>query len=213
MTEQKRSPGRPAKLTSIQRKKLYQMIIDDPQKAGFPGGCFRSPMIQELIYCEFNVLYVVSSISQLLKNMGQTSQKARFEVGGSDSENERKRQEWGEYTWPQIYSLASLQNAWLLFGDEVSIPQWGTLTVTKAPSVQQPTVKTSGTRRAYKVFGLIDYFTDRFFYKTHEGRFNSESSRSFLKEVLSKTRKHIYRFQDSARYYNRYAMDNFFVFF
>jgi hypothetical protein len=142
--------------------------------------------------------------------MEQTSQKARFDVGGKDEKNECKRQEWLDNTWPQIYSLAEQKNAWLLFGDECSIPQWGTLTVTKAPKGQQPTVKTSGNRRAYKVFGLIDYFTGRFFCKTHEGRFNSESSRSFLKEVLSKTRKHIILIQDGARYHNRDAMDKFF---
>ena len=177
------------------------MIVNGPQKVGFPGGCFRPPMIQELIYREFNVLYAVKYISQLLKNMGHTSQKARFEVGGKDDDHYRKRQEWLNNTWLQIHALAEQKNAWLLFGDEVSIPQWGSLTVTKAPSVQQPTVKTSGVRRAYKVFGLIDYFTGHFFYKAQEGRFNSESSRSFLKEVLSFTQKHIILIQDGARYH------------
>lgn len=210
LTEQKRSPGRPAKLTKKQRKKLYQMIVEGPQKAGFPGACWRTPMIQELIYREFNVLYAVKYISQLLKNMELSYQKARFDVGGKDEENERKRQEWLDNTWPQISSLASLQNAWLLFGDEASFPQWGTLTYTWAPKGQQPTVKTSGNRRAYKVFGLIDYFTGRFFYKTHEGRFNSESYSEFLKEVLSKTRKHIILIQDGARYHTSKAMDKFF---
>lgn len=70
LTIQKRSPGRPTKLTKKQRKKLYQMVVDGPQEAGFPGGCWRTPLIQELIYREFKVLYAVKYLSQLLHNMG-----------------------------------------------------------------------------------------------------------------------------------------------
>ena len=49
-------------------------------------------------------------------------------------------------------------------------------------------VETSGKRKGYKVFGLIDYFTGRFFYKAHEGKLNTESYQNFLQEVMKKTR-------------------------
>ena len=52
-------------------------------------------------------------------------------------------------------------------------------------------VKTSGKRKGYKVFGLIDYFTGRFFYQGHEGRLNSESYSAFLTRVLEQTTQHI----------------------
>jgi len=55
------------------------------------------------------------------------------------------------------------------------------LTYTWAKRGQQPVVKTSGTLRGYKVFGLIDYFTGRFFCKGHDkGRLNSESYEVFM---------------------------------
>jgi hypothetical protein len=69
-----------------------------------------------------------------------------------------ERQEWCTTTWPHILRLAKARQALLLFGDEASFPQWGTLTYTWARRGQQPTVKTSGKRKGYKVFGLIDYF-------------------------------------------------------
>jgi len=71
-------------------------------------------------------------------------------------------------------------------------------------------VKTSGSRKSYKVFGLIDYFTGRFFSKGHEGRLNSESYTSFLKEVMRKTRKHLILIQDGASYHKSRAMRKFF---
>ena len=45
-----KSPGKPSKLTKTQKKQLDQLIIQGPQKSGFPGACWRSPMIQWLIF-------------------------------------------------------------------------------------------------------------------------------------------------------------------
>ena len=204
----KEKPGRPSKLTKTQKKKLDELITAGPQNAGFPGACWRSPMIQTLIYQRFGVYYSVHYIAQLLKNMGFSYQKAKFV---SDHKDPEKRNLWVEETWPQILKLAKDKNAYILFGDEASFPQWGSLTYTWAKKGQQPVVKTSGTRRGYKVFGLIDYFSGRFFCKGHDkGRLNSESYQSFLTEVLSKTRKHIILIQDGAKYHTSKAMQRFF---
>ena len=64
----KKPSGRPSKLTKTQKKELESLIIEGPTKAGFPGACWRSPMIQTLIYEKFGVQYNVFYISQLLKN-------------------------------------------------------------------------------------------------------------------------------------------------
>src|SRR5262249_35420309 len=69
----------------------------------------------------------------------------------------------------------------------------------------------SGKRKAYKVFGLIDYFSGRFFYKAHTGRFNSESYAAFLGEVLAQTTHHILLIQDGAKYHTSKAMEQFFA--
>mgnify|MGYP002064831989 FL=1 len=185
------------------------MISQGPQKSGFPGACWRSPMIQWLIYEKFGVEYSVFYIPQLLKSMGFSYQKAKFVADHKDPE---KRQLWLEQKWPEILKLAEKKNAYILFGDEASFPQWGSLSYTWAKRGQQPVVKTSGKRRGYKVFGLIDYFTGRFFCKGHDkGRLNTASYQSFLAEVLSKTRKHIILIQDGAPYHTSKAMRQFFA--
>lgn len=203
----KRPPGRPSKLTRSQKKELERTIEAGPSEAGFPGNCWRTPMIQCLIYERFGVLYSVHYISQLLKNMGFSYQKARFV---SDHLDEEARKQWFSESWPKIRSLARQKNAHIFFGDEASFAEWGSLTYTWAKRGCQPTVKTSGKRKGYKVFGLIEYFTGKFFYKCHEGKLNSESYARFLKEVLSKTRRHIILIQDGARYHTSAAMREFF---
>lgn len=204
-----RSPGRPPKLTKSQRQALDQLITAGPEAAGFPGACWRSPMIQELIYHRFGVLYSVKYIAELLQNMGFSFQKARFAVGGQAEDNPRKRQVWKAETWPQIRAQALANKAYLLFGDEASFPQWGSLTYTWAKKGKQPTVKTSGIRKGYKVFGLVDYFTGRFFYKTQTERFNSTTYITFLQQVLAKTRKPLILIHDNAPYHPSKAVRAF----
>ncbi len=165
VTFRKRSPGRPNKLTKTQRRELSKILEKGPQESGFPGACWRTPMIQELILNKFRVFYNARYISQLLKNMGFSYQKARFAVGGKNPDNADKRQQWVNTQWPEALANAYKRNAYLFFEDEASFPQWGTLTYTWAKKGEQPTVQTSGVRKGYKVFGLVDYFTGRFLYK------------------------------------------------
>ncbi len=76
--KRRKSPGRPSKLAKTQRRELAQLIDQGPAKAGFCGNCWRSPMIQQLMHERFGVSYSVHYLSQLLKSMGFSFQKARF---------------------------------------------------------------------------------------------------------------------------------------
>src|SRR4030095_3420540 len=89
----------------------------------------------------------------------------------------------------------------LLFGDEASFPQLCTLTYTWARRGQQPKVKTSGKRKGYKIFGLIEYFTGHFFYQDQEGRLTSAAYIAFLTRVLEQTTQPIVLIQDGAKYH------------
>jgi transposase len=202
-----KSPGRKPKLTKSRKKELSEIVSRGPAKAGFHGACWRSPMIQALIYERFGIFYAVNYISELLKNMGFSFQKARFVPSRRDR---KKRREWLKTVWPEILKTAEEKNSLILFGDEASFPQWGTLSYTWAKKGRQPAVKTSGSRRAYKVFGLVEYFSGRFFFGTHEGRLNSESYAAFLKRVLKKTSGHLILIQDRAPYHTGRAMREFF---
>jgi transposase len=202
-----RPPGRPSKLTPSQRRELAALIKAGPQAAGYTSGCWNTPMIQDLVQSRFGASYHPHYLATLLHNLGFSSQKARFV---SDHLNEAKRLEWCRTKWPKILHHARQRKALLLFGDEASFAQWGSLSYTWAPTGKQPEVPTSGKRKGYKVFGLIDYFSGQFFYKGHEGRFNSESYVAFLRDVLSQTRRHVVVIQDGARYHTSQAMQDFF---
>ena len=194
----KKPTGRPPKLTPTQKATLVTLIDEGPVTAGFHGACWRSPMVQQLIYDRFGVFYNVFDIAQLLTHLGFSYQKAAFV---SAHLNEAKRQAGHTTTWPQILRRAHERQALLLCGDEASVPQWGPLTYTWARRGQQPKVKTSGKRKGYKVFGLIEYFTGRLFYQGQEGRLNSTAYIAFLKGVLAQTTHPILLIQDGAKYH------------
>jgi transposase len=203
-----RPPGRPSKLTKTQRKELAALIEAGPQAAGYPSGCWSATIIQDLIHRHFGVEYHPHYICTLLDNLGFSYQKARFVSAHLD---EATRLEWRQTTWPQVLRKARQRKALLLFGDEASFAQWGSLSYTWAPKGHQPEVPTSGIRKAYKVFGLIDYFSGRLFYKAHTERFNSDSYAAFLLDVFAQTTRHIFVIQDGARYHTSKAMAQFFA--
>jgi transposase len=202
------SPGRPPKLSPTYKQRLCELVTAGPQAAGYQTGCWNSALLQDLIEREFGVRYNLHYLAELLRNLGFSYQKARFL---SDHLNEEMREEWLRERWPTLLQIARRRGALLLFGDEASFAQWGSLGYTWAVRGQQPLVKTGGKRKGYKVFGLIDYFSGRLFSKGQTGRFNAGSYCDFLEEVLAQTTQPIILIQDGARYHTAAKTREFFA--
>ena len=69
------------------------------------------------------------------KKMGFSYQRARF-VSGHIGDVTEERKQWMDVTYPKLLKLAKEKNAMILFGDEASFAQWGTLSYTWAPKGQ-----------------------------------------------------------------------------
>jgi transposase len=194
----RRPPGRPAKLTASQKQRLQAVVSAAPEAAGYPTGCWNSALVQDWIWREYGVLYNVHYLSELLHNLGFSYQKGRFV---SDHLDEARRQRWLTEVWPKIVQEARRKGAFLLFADEASFAQWGSLGYTWAPKGKQPVVKTCGKRKGYKIFGLIDYFSGRLFWRGQTERFTAERYCAFLATVLAATARPIILVQDGACYH------------
>src|SRR5207249_5396977 len=181
--------GRPEKLTPRQKKRLVELIEAGPLVVGCETACWNSVLIRVLIWREFGVLYNRHYVSTLLHNLGFSFQKARFV---SDHLDAAKRLAWLEEKWPAIFRAATRRQGLILFEDEASFAQWGSVSYTWARRGQQPEVPTSGKRKGYKVFGAIAYGSGRLFYQGIEGRFNSEQYQGFLQAILAQTQAHLF---------------------
>ena len=164
--------------------------------ACFASNCPEGQVIAKLEY-----------VCQLLRNLGFSFQKAKFVTDHLDEEARRK---WRQEIWPEILRQVREKDAMILFQDEVSFAQWGSLGYTWAPVGEQPVVKTTGKRKGYKVFGAIDFFSGRFFYQGLKERFNSERYQDFVRQVLDQTSKHVIIIQDGAKYHTSKATRAFF---
>jgi transposase len=192
------SGGRRPKLTPRQKKRLVELIEAGPLVVGCETACWDAVLIRVLIWREFGVLYNRQYVCTLLHNLGFSFQKARFV---SDHLNAATRLAWLEQKWPTILRAATRRKGLILFEDEASFAQWGSLSYTWARRGRQPEVPTSGKRKGYKVFGAIEYFSGRLFYQGIEGRFHSESYQAFLQMILAHTTQRLFLIHDGARYH------------
>jgi transposase len=200
------SGGRRPKLTPRQKKRLVELLEAGPQVVGCETACWTSVLLRVLIWREFGVLYNRQYVCTLLHNLGFSCQKARFV---SDHLDAAKRLAWLQDQWPAIVRAAKRCKGLILFEDEASFAQWGSLSYTWARRGRQPEVPTSGKRKGYKVFGAIDYFSGRLFFQGIEGRFNSESYQAFLQMILAQTTQHLFLIHDGARYHTSAATQAF----
>jgi transposase len=200
------SGGRRPKLTPRQKKRLVELLEAGPQVVGCETACWTSGLIRVLIGREFGVLYNCQYVCTLLRNLGFSFQKARFV---SDHLDTARRHAWLQEDWPLILRAAKRRKGLILFEDEASFAQWGSLSYTWARRGQQPEVKTSGKRKGYKVFGAIEYFSGRLFYQGLEGRFAWDSYQAFLRTILAHTTAHLFRIHDGARYHTSQATMQF----
>jgi len=200
------SGGRRPKLTPRQKKRLVELVEAGPLVVGCETACWTSVLIRVLIWREFGVLYNCQYVCTLLHNLGFSFQKARFV---SDHLDAARRYVWLQEEWPLILRAAKRRHALILFEDEASFAQWGSLSYTWARRGQQPEVKTSGKRKGYKVFGAIEYFSGRLFSQGIEGRFTSDSYQAFLRTILAQTTTHLFLIHDGARYHTSQATMHF----
>ena len=191
------SGGRPEKLTPRQKKRLVELIEAGPLVVGCETACWNSVLIRVLIWREFGVLYNRHYVCTLLSNMGFSFQKARCV---SDHLDTAKRLAWLQDKWPAIVRAATRCQGLILFEDEASFAQWGSLSDTWARRGHQPEVPTSGKRKGSKVLGAIDEFSGRLFLQGIAGRLNSESSHAFLQMIMAHTTEHLFLIHDGARY-------------
>ncbi len=192
--------GRKAKLAQSQLETLKQKLLAGPTECGYSSGMWNGALVAKLIEREFNEHYHPRYVPSLLKELGFSYHKARFV---SDHLDPVRRAQWLQTEWPDLVKAAREQKALLLFGDEASFAQWGSLSYTWALQGHQPVVATTGIRKAYKVFGMLDYFTGELFYSGHTERFNAASYCEFLKSVLEQTpsTQKVMVVQDGARYH------------
>src|SRR6266568_7413935 len=123
------SGGRRPKLLPRQKQRWVELIEAGPLVVGCETACWNAVLIRVLIWREFGVLYNRQYVCTLLHNLGFSFQKARFV---SDHLDVATRLAWLEQQWPTMVRAATRRQGLILFEDEASFAQWGSLSYTWA---------------------------------------------------------------------------------
>ena len=96
---QRRSTGRPGKLSDAQMDQLDQILERGALAAGFPTARWTSARVKQVINCEFAVTYHVSYIPRLLERLGWSLQQP---LARAVEREEDVIHAWLTHDWPRI---------------------------------------------------------------------------------------------------------------
>ena len=92
-------PGRPAKLTQRQKKKLLKILAKGAIANGYRTDLWTTARIVEVIEGNFGVRYHRDHIGRFMKSLGWTWQKPERRAL---ERNERAIEKWKNEQWPRI---------------------------------------------------------------------------------------------------------------
>ncbi len=98
-----RRPGRPARLSTWQRRRLEEALQRGAYGHGYAEDYWTLDRIARVVWDLFQVRYHPSAVWHLLQRMGWSCQKPQRRPLERDDD---AIQHWKRYTWPQIKKVA-----------------------------------------------------------------------------------------------------------
>ncbi len=145
--------GRPRKLTSRQEISIRKIVVGkNPLQLKFSFALWTREMVQVLIEEKFNVSLSLSSISNLLHDMGLSPQKPKYQAWQQDSNEVEK---WKNEDYPKIVKKAKKHGADIYFQDEASIRSDYHAGTTWGERGKTPVVITTGARFSLNMISAI----------------------------------------------------------
>lgn len=105
-------PGRPPRLSPVQKKKLEQVLLAGPLAAGFKTDFWTLKRIAQMIKRLFGVAYHPSHVWKILNDLDWSCQKPERRATQRD---EKAIAHWKWYRWPKIKKKADALGAYLVF--------------------------------------------------------------------------------------------------
>ncbi len=93
------SPGRPPKLSPVQKRRLVRMIAKGPLAHGYKTDVWTCDRVRRLIWREFRVRYHRDHVGRLLHQLGLSPQKPERRALERDEE---RIELWKRTRWPQV---------------------------------------------------------------------------------------------------------------
>lgn len=178
----RKAPGPAPRLTPVQHDDLARLIDEGPQAAGYTGGIWTGPRIGDLIRRRFGVRYHNHHIPRLLHQLGFSVQRPRKRLARADQAAQAR---WLRKRLPAIRRKAARCRGVVVFEDEASFWQDGSLHRTWSRVGVQPRVDTYGARKTAHIFGAVALDTAKFTFRFADV-FNGATFFAFLRQLVGR---------------------------
>lgn len=177
-------PGRPAKLTEQQRKRLYDLVTgQNPQQLQFDFALWTRDMVRQLIAREFGVSMSASAVGRMLHSMGITPQRPLWRAWQADPQ---KVAAWRSTQYPKIAKAARKVRATIYFEDEAGIRSDYHAGTTWGARGHTPIVKTTGARFSVNMVSAVTA-KGLLRFSTFTGGFTADTFIEFCKRLMHDT--------------------------
>lgn len=189
--------GRKRLLSDEQMLKLARMLRLNPRQLEFEFGLWTRKRVRELISREFGIDYTEQNIGKVLKLLGFSPQRPVYQAR---QQNEEKRREWTEKTFPGISRRAAEEGASIFFADEAGCRNDHQSGTTWAPIGETPVVKFTAKRESIGMVSAIS-MRGKISWMIFEGTMNSARFIEFLRELLQDVKGKIFLIVDNVKYH------------
>jgi transposase len=193
-------PGRKSRLTPDQMTELARIIEEGPDKAGLETGVWTATIVKSVVKARFGVSYGLRQIRRILRSLHFSFQLPRRSPAKADP---KKQEEWTERELPKIKKRVRSDGGVLMYEDEASFQQSGSLTHTWCVVGRGCEVMSFPTRKSIKTFGAIRIDEDpQWHFRFEKDKFNSDSFIGLLNQLIRQyPDRKIHLITDNARYH------------
>ena len=199
-------PGRPAKLSGEQLRRLYALIVGaDPRQLEFEFALWTREMVRELIRREFKVALSVVSVGRLLRKLGLSPQRPLYRAY---QQNPEAVERWRSEEYPAIRAQAEAEGATIYFADEAGIRSDYHAGTTWSPVGETPVVKATGARFSVNMVSAVTA-KGALRFAVYDQSFTTRTFLDFAKRLLHDTDGPVYLIVDGHPTHRAKAVKEF----
>jgi transposase len=176
-----RRAGEGTKLTPSEEQALVGALIDyDPEAIGVGGRLWTAKKVCVLAKRLFGTSFTDRGMRKLLRRLGFSFQRPDRRAVEADPEALR---DWTERRWAELRKRASVEEAQIMFLDQVGVRSDHLSGRTWGRRGQTPLLTTSGNRFGLNAMSAIS-MTGKLYFTVFRGRFNTGVFIEFLDRLL-----------------------------
>jgi transposase len=177
--------------------RLAGMLRLNPRQLELDFGLWTRKRVREIISREFGVDYTEQNVGKILKLLGFSVQRPVYQA---IQQNEEKRREWTEETFPGISKRAAEEGASIFFADEAGCRNDHQSGTTWAPVGETPVVKYTAKRESIGMISAIS-MRGKLSWMIFEGSMNSAKFIEFLRELTIDVKGKVFLVVDNVSYH------------